>query len=110
MDLSPPPAHSNKQKAPVVEELGRLTLERVPDELENPSNKEQSQRIQPQGVEEDAGNKKWAREQDGWNAQRMPHPVHRMPMTGAILRDPLLVSASAQHAEDNITISAGKGP
>jgi hypothetical protein len=29
--------------------------------------------------------------------------VHRMLMTGAILRDPLLVAASAQHAEDDIT-------
>jgi hypothetical protein len=30
--------------------------------------------------------------------------VHRMPMTEAILRNPLLVSASAQHAEDDSTI------
>jgi hypothetical protein len=29
--------------------------------------------------------------------------VHRMPMTGAVLRDPLLVAASAQHAQDDIT-------
>jgi hypothetical protein len=31
------------------------------------------------------------------------HPVHRMLMTGSVLRDPLLVGASAQHAEDDIT-------
>jgi hypothetical protein len=30
-------------------------------------------------------------------------PVHRMLMTGTILRDPLLVGASAQHARDDIT-------
>jgi hypothetical protein len=29
--------------------------------------------------------------------------VHRMLMTGAVLRDPLLVAASAQHAEDDST-------
>jgi hypothetical protein len=29
-------------------------------------------------------------------------------MTGPVLRDPLLVGASAQHAEDNTTISTGK--
>jgi len=33
----------------------------------------------------------------------MAQPVHWMPMTRAILRDPLLVGASAQHAEDDIT-------
>jgi hypothetical protein len=31
------------------------------------------------------------------------HAVHRVLMTGAVLRDPLLVGASAQHAEDDIT-------
>jgi hypothetical protein len=30
-------------------------------------------------------------------------PVHRVLMTGAVLRDPLFVGASAQHAEDDIT-------
>jgi len=34
--------------------------------------------------------------------------VHRMPMTGAVLRDPLLVSASAQHAQDDITKENGR--
>jgi hypothetical protein len=33
-------------------------------------------------------------------------PVHRMLVTGAVLRDPLLVSASAQHARDDITTRA----
>jgi hypothetical protein len=113
VDLSPPPAHAHKQKTPVVKELRRLTLERVPHKLENPSDEEQRQRIQPQRVEEDAGNKKRARQQNSRNAQRVTHPVHWMPMTGAVLRDPLLartmlVSASAQHAEDNITIRTGK--
>jgi len=54
-------------------------------------------------VVEDADNKKWGREQDGRNAQRVTHAVHRMLMTGTVLRDPLLVAASAQHAEDDIT-------
>ena len=78
-----------------MKKFRRLAFEGVPDELENPSDEEQSQRIQPQPVEEDAGDKKWGRKQDGRDAQRVTHPVHRMPMTGAVLLDPLLVAASA---------------
>ena len=91
-----------------MEEFRRLALEGVTDELESPSDEEQSQRIHPQPVEEDAGYKKWDREQDGRNAQRVTQAVHRVQMTGSVLRDPLLVSASAQHAQDDITIRAGK--
>jgi hypothetical protein len=80
----------------------------VADELENPSCEKQSQRVQPQAVEEDAGYKKREREQDGRDAQRVTEAVHRVLMTGAVLRDPLLVGASAQHAEDDITIGTGK--
>jgi hypothetical protein len=86
-----------------VEEFRRLALEGVADELENPSDEEQSQRVHPQPVEEDADYKKWDREQDGRNPQRVTHAVHRVLMTGTVLRDPLLVVASAQHAEDDIT-------
>ena len=86
-----------------MEEFRRFAFEGMADELENPSDEEQSQRVQPQAVEENAGDKKQDREQDGRNAQRMTGAVHRMPMTGAVLRDPLLVAASAQHAEDDST-------
>ena len=78
-----------------MEEFRRLSLEGVADELENPSHEEQSQRIQPQAVEEDAGYKMWDGEQDGRDAQRVTQAVHRMLMTGSVLRDPLLVGASA---------------
>lgn len=86
-----------------MEELWRLALEGVADELENPSDEEQSERIQPQSVEEEACDKKGNREQNGRDAQSVAHPVHRVLMTGRILRDPLLVAASAQHAQDDIT-------
>ena len=86
-----------------MEEFRRLALEGVADELENPSDEEQSQRVRPQAVEEDADNRKWDRKQDGRNAQRVTHAVHGVLMTGTVLRDPLLVGASAQHAEDDIT-------
>jgi len=87
-----------------VEELRRLTFEGVADKLENPSDEEQSQRVQPQAVEENAGYKNGDRKQDGRNAEGVTDSIHRIPMTGAVLRDPLLVSAPAQHAEDDSTI------
>ncbi len=36
----------------------------------------------------------------------MTDSVHWMLMTGSVLRDPLLVGSSAQHAQDDITIGA----
>jgi len=87
-----------------VKEFRWLTLEGMADELKNPSQDEQTRRIQPQLVNENTGDKKWQRKQDSRNTQGVTDPVHRMLMTGTILRDPLLVSASAQHAEDNNTI------
>ena len=78
-----------------MEELRRLPLESVADELENPSDQEQTEGVQPQAVDEDAGNENWRREQDGRNSQRVTPAVHRMLMTGSVLRDPLLVGASA---------------
>ena len=103
VDLSPPPAHADEQEPPVVEEFRRLALESVANELESPSDEEQSQRVQPQAVEEDAGDKNRAREKDGRNPQRVTNAVHRMPMTGPVLRDPLFATASARHAEDDST-------
>jgi len=106
MDLRPPPPHPHKQKPPVVEELRGLAFESVADELEHPSDQEQSEPVQPQSVEEDAGHKNRKRKQNGRNAQRVAQAVHRMLMTGTVLRDPLLVGAFAQHARDDITIRA----
>ena len=87
-----------------MKELRRLPLKGVTDELENPSREEQGDCINPQPVRKDAGDKERHREQNNRNAQRMTDAVHRMPVTGAVLRDPLFVSASAQHAGDDITI------
>ena len=78
-----------------MKKFRRLAFEGVPDELENPSDEEQSQRIHPQPVEEDAGDKKWNREQDGRDTQSVTHAVHRMLMAGAVLLNPLPIAASA---------------
>ncbi len=60
--------------------------------------------FRPKFLLKDAGDKQWQRKQDGRNTERVTDAVHGMAMTGAVLRDPLLVSASAQHAEDDSTI------
>ena len=78
-----------------MEEFRRLAFEGVSDELKNPSDHEQTERVQPQPVEEDAGDEHRQRQQDGRDAQRVTQAVYRMPMTGAVLRDPLLVGAAA---------------
>ncbi len=42
-----------------MKKFRRLALKSVADELKDPSDEKQSQRIHPQSVEEDAGDKKW---------------------------------------------------
>ena len=78
-----------------MEEFRRLAFEGVADELEDPSDQEQSQRVEPQMVIKDAGYENRERQQDSRNAERVTQAVHRMLVTGTVLRDPLLVAASA---------------
>jgi len=108
VNLRPPPAHSDEQESPVVEEFRRLAFEGVSDELKEPSDQEQSQAINPQPVHEDAGDKHRQGEKNRGNAEGMADAVHRISMARSVLRDPLLVSASAQHAEDDTTQSKRK--
>ena len=88
-----------------MKKFRRLAFEGVANKLEDPSQEKQRQRVHPQAVIEDAGDKQGNRQQDGRYTQSVTRAIYRMLMTGAILRDPLLIGASAKHAEDNITIS-----
>ena len=101
VDLGPPPADAHEQKAPVLKELGRLALEGVADKLKNPADYKYSEGVGPQAMKEDAGQKKWDGEQNRRNAERVAGPVYGMLMASGVLRDPLLVGAVAQHAEDD---------
>lgn len=78
-----------------MEEFWRLAFEGVADELENPSGEEKTERVGPQAVDEDAGEKKREREQDGRDAQGMAGAVHRMLVAGGVLGDPLLAGSIA---------------
>lgn len=57
VDFCPPPAHPNEKKAPVLEELRRLALEDVADELEDPAEDEQRKRIKPEAMKKDTRDK-----------------------------------------------------
>ena len=97
LDLGPPPADANEEEAPVGKKFWRLAFKGVADELENPSQDEQSQRVGPETMEEEAGEKNYEREHNGWDAQSVAGAVHGMLVTGSVLRDPLLAGAVAQH-------------
>ena len=84
-DLCPPPADADKEKTPVLEKLRGLAFEGVANELKNPSEDEQGERVGPQAMEEDAGDKKWDREQDGRDAQRVTRPVYGVLVAGGVL-------------------------
>src|ERR1700683_3021681 len=95
VNLGPPPAHADEQETPVAEKLRRFALEGVADELENPSQNKESERVGPEAMEENAAGKNRDREQDGRNAQSMAGAVHAILMAGGVLRDPLLAAAVA---------------
>ena len=99
LDLSPPPAHADKQKTPIVKEFRRFALEPVADELQRPSHQEQRKPINPQPVNKEASEEQGERNQDGWYPQGMADPVDRVLMAAGILRDPLLVRTAAEHSD-----------
>ena len=96
MNLGPPPADADEEKPPIAKELWWLAFEGVTDELEDPSEDKESERVGPQTMKENARHKNGHGEQNGRDAERMAGPVHRMLVTGGILRDPLLAGA-AEH-------------
>ena len=81
-----------------MKELGGFAFEGVADELEDPSDDEQRQRVQPQRVEEDAADEKCHRKHDQRDAERVAEPIDGMLVAGRVLRDPLLAGAVAKHA------------
>ena len=108
MNLGPPPTHADKQETPVVKELRLFVFEGVADELQCPSRQEKDKSIKPQPVNENAEKEQAERNQNGRYPQGMAYPVHRMLMAAGILRNPLFVSAVAQHGDLMIHGSYGK--
>ena len=86
-----------------MKELRRLALEGVADKLENPSDDEKNGGVEPKAVEEKTGEANCDRQEDCRNAEGMAKAVHRVLVTGRVLRNPFLVravlaGASAKHA------------
>ena len=78
-----------------MEELGFFTLERVADELEDPSQQEKRESVGPQAMHENAGHEDADREKNQRDAQSVADAVDRMLMAGGVLRDPLFAGAVA---------------
>jgi hypothetical protein len=99
IDLGPPPADADQEESPVAEKFGRLAFEGVADKLENPADHEESECVEPEAMEEKAGNEDCDREQDGRDAEGVAEAIDRILVAGRVLRDPLLAGAIAKHAE-----------
>ncbi len=99
MNFGPPPAHADKQEAPIVKKLRLLALEGMADELERPSRKEKHKCVNPQAVNEDGPEEQRKRNQNCRNPQGVAYPVDRVLMAAGILRDPLFIRAVAEHSD-----------
>jgi len=55
VDFGPPPADADEEEAPVAEKFGGLAFEGVADELEDPSDDEEREGVEPEAMEEEAG-------------------------------------------------------
>jgi len=78
-----------------VKEFRRLALEGVADELEDPSDQEKGEGVEPQAMEENAGQEKHGRQKDERNPEGVAGAVDGMLMAGGVLGDPLLAGAVA---------------
>jgi len=70
-------------------------LEGMSDELQRPSEDEEGSGIDPQRMEKDGGQEKYERNNNCRDAKSVTRPVHGMLMAAGVLRNPLLVGASA---------------
>ncbi len=95
VDLCPPPADADEEEAPVAEEFRGLAFEGVADELEDPSEGEEAEGVEPQLMKEEAGHEEWDREQDRRDAEGVAETIHWMLVAGRVLGDPLLAGAVA---------------
>jgi len=86
-----------------MKELGRLALEGVADELEDPSDHEKGEGDDPEAMDEDAGHGRGERDENQRDAEGVAEAVDGMLMTGRVLGDPFLTGALAEHDGDDTT-------
>lgn len=82
-----------------MEELWRLSLERMADELENPSNDEHPQRDRPETGDNDGQQEQWNRERDERDTDGVAESVDAILVTLGVLGDPVRHRPAAEDHE-----------
>jgi hypothetical protein len=95
LDLGPPPTNADEEEAPIAEEFRGLAFKGVADELEDPSDHEERQGVEPQAMEEKAGGEYRDRNQNRGNTEGVANTIYGMLVAARVLRDPLLAVAVA---------------
>ena len=89
-----------------MEKFGFFALEGMSDELQCPAKNEQAERVDPERVEEESGNRQQRGEEDGRDAEGVAGAVDRMLVAGGILGNPLFAGAVTQHGWESYTLPA----
>src|SRR5688572_26973943 len=88
-DLFQPPAQTDKQKSPVLEELGRLALEIVADELEYPAGNEEEKDDTPKAGDKERDRDQHDRQRDHRDPEAVRNAVYRMLVRFGVLFYPV---------------------
>lgn len=78
-----------------MKEFRRLAFKGVANELEDPADHEQSQRVEPQPMKEETRDEDRDRNKNSGNTESVAEAVEGMLVAGGVLRDPLFASAVA---------------
>ena len=79
-----------------MEELGRLSLDGVADELEHPAPDKEGEGQRPEAGDEQRDEEERKGERDQWNAERVTEAVERMLVAPRVEPDPLVPRLSAE--------------
>jgi hypothetical protein len=97
--LRKPPPKADEQKSRILEELRRLSLERVANELKAPSSNKQGPRNRPPATDRPRDTEERHRYRDHGDPERVQRPIDWVLVTLAVLRDPLPVRSG--HVTDS---------
>src|SRR5690242_1610261 len=77
------------------------------DKLENPSDDEETESIEPESMKKESSDSQRNRDENRGNSERVAGAISRMLMAAGVLGDPLFGSAVAEHWEDDTTRFSG---
>jgi hypothetical protein len=97
--LRRPPPRPHQQKPPILQELRRLSLNRMSNELQRPTETKQSHSNPQQAVPHHRRHQHRKRHHDDRYTKRMRQPIQRVLMALRVLRNPTLPTPSTKHAE-----------